>query len=36
MYYENGRIEVVFGDIVNSGPPGGIIGQQGAVGSVYQ
>ncbi|MCA8833585.1 MAG: hypothetical protein K8953_00745, partial [Proteobacteria bacterium] len=32
VYYENGRIGGVTGDIVNSGPVAGLIGQQGAVG----
>ncbi|MCA8835625.1 MAG: hypothetical protein K8953_11135, partial [Proteobacteria bacterium] len=32
VYYENGRIGEVTGDIVNSGPLSGIIGQEGAVG----
>ena len=32
VYYENGRIGGVTGDIVNSGPVTGLIGQEGAVG----
>ena len=32
VYYENGRIGNVTGDIVNSGPVTGLIGQEGAVG----
>ncbi len=32
VYYENGRIGDVTGDIVNSGPVAGLIGQEGAVG----
>ena len=32
VYYENGRIGEVTGDIVNSGPVTGLIGQEGAVG----
>ena len=32
VYYENGRIGDVTGDIVNSGPVTGLIGQEGAVG----
>ncbi len=32
VYYENGRIGEVTGDIVNSGPVTGLIGQEGAIG----
>ncbi len=33
VYYENGRIGNVTGDIVNSGPLRGLIGEEGAVGA---
>ena len=35
VYYENGRIGNVTGDIVNSGPVTGLIGQEGAVGAFF-
>ncbi len=35
VYYENGRIGGVTGDIVNTGPVTGLIGQEGAVGAFF-